>query len=810
MGRPSRKRPREPESKTWAPPLQASTPSYPFGTCPNSDLASLVVGRDGGKAKPASGDDADESTAPTAVVQGVWGRLSEADTANLPPALSVGVNVEIDEAGVAWLINTSTQGHPSSGCTTHDGSIRSVPETQECCDSTPLQRVAAEASLAPEPSRVQARHDRGGGLQAASETSSNVLFGTREACLHEQLSSVKRDFDEIPAAVFKRARSACNPAEALGRGSFLNRSAMKLANIDAIVDGKLTLPCVGSNEQGLGEEGKPAALDKGCHVEPLQPKKPHPSLPAAPPLLFADLCGGPGGFSEYLLRRRRKLGLPARGWGISLRQVGDKSYRGNNNDGDTVRFQDGLSAMKVGVNDDRDPCRISFSKDEQSGDPSWRKGDGSLLAGPSRRVEQQGEARQTKKEEEEDPCAWRLGHLKPWCRVAGPMAGTGDETPLTPTTLSGGDDRAKRTTTNVTAAAAPSLEMNIDYGPNGTGDLTDEANIQGFVEAIGTSTTGKYLDLVVADGGFGTARDTLQQERLLSPLVHAEALTALLLLREEGSFVCKLFECWTESTAALLYLLHRKFRRIAIVKPIASRPASGERYLVCTGFLPPLPSAAGCPFTDALRAKVQALEIIERRRSDPVDESTAKHPREPGSSVDSAIAVGSSREGNDDAYGNPLDVAALSIEADMKQDASFLAYLRFANNRLASLQAEACARIIGVAATKRGRAWAFRDSTSSRNANHPGGVEPWGRFAVGEAPQEPIGTAATAGGRTSRHDGTRSGGDWEVDSCGGQDRRMTDGVCSSAGAAGEDGEEADDGDAAAMQCFWRAWGLDGL
>ncbi|CBN76137.1 conserved unknown protein [Ectocarpus siliculosus] len=760
MGRPSRKRPREPESKTWAPPLQASTPSYPFGTCPNSDLASLIVGRDGGKAKPASGDDADESTAPTAVVQGVWGRLSEADIANLPPALSVGVNVEIDEAGVAWLINTSTQGHPSSGCTTHDGSIRSVPETQECCDSTPLQRVAAEASLAPEPSRVQARHDRGGGLQAASETSSNVLFGARETCLHEQLSSVKRDFDEIPAAVFKRARSACNPAEALGRGSFLNRSAMKLANIDAIVDGLLTLPCVGSNEQGLGEEGKPAALDKGCHVEPLQPKKPHPSLPAAPPLLFADLCGGPGGFSEYLLRRRRKLGLPARGWGISLRQVGDKSYRGNNNDGDTVRFQDGRSAMKVGVNDDRDPCRISFSKDEPSGDPSWRKG-------------------------------------------------TGDETPLTPSTLSGGDVRAKRTTTIVTAAAAPSLEMHIDYGPNGTGDLTDEANIQGFVEAIRTSTGEKYLDLVVADGGFGAARDALQQERLLSPLVHAEALTALLLLREEGSFVCKLFECWTESTAALLYLLHRKFRRIAIVKPIASRPASGERYLVCTGFLPPLPSAAGCPFTDALRAKVQALQIIERRRSDPVDESTAKDPREPDSSVDGAIAVGGSREGNDDADGNRLDVAALGIEADMKQDASFLAYLRFANNRLASLQAEACARIIGVASTKRGRAWAFRDSISSRNANHAGGVEPWGRFAVGEAPQEPIGTAATAGG-ISRHDGTRSGGDWEVDGCGGQDRCMTDGVCSSAGAAGEEGEEADDGDAAAMQCFWRAWGLDGL
>lgn len=50
-----------------------------------------------------------------------------------------------------------------------------------------------------------------------------------------------------------------------------------------------------------------------------------------------------------------------------------------------------------------------------------------------------------------------------------------------------------------------------------------------------------------------------------------QALTALLLLEEGGSFVCKLFEVWTEATASLVYLLHRRFRRIAIVKPITRR-----------------------------------------------------------------------------------------------------------------------------------------------------------------------------------------------------------------------------------------------
>jgi len=30
------------------------------------------------------------------------------------------------------------------------------------------------------------------------------------------------------------------------------------------------------------------------------------------------LCGGPGGFSEYLLWRRRTSNQPVRGWGITL------------------------------------------------------------------------------------------------------------------------------------------------------------------------------------------------------------------------------------------------------------------------------------------------------------------------------------------------------------------------------------------------------------------------------------------------------------------------------------------------------------
>ncbi|CAN0497617.1 unnamed protein product, partial [Scytosiphon promiscuus] len=64
--------------------------------------------------------------------------------------------------------------------------------------------------------------------------------------------------------------------------------------------------------------------------------------------------------------------------------------------------------------------------------------------------------------------------------------------------------------------------MRIDCGPKGTGDVTDEENLQGFVESILASTGRRRLGLVVADGGFGAARDDPEQERVLSVLLHAE------------------------------------------------------------------------------------------------------------------------------------------------------------------------------------------------------------------------------------------------------------------------------------------------
>lgn len=89
---------------------------------------------------------------------------------------------------------------------------------------------------------------------------------------------------------FVEARRACNPYETLGEGQsgglntlFMNRSAIKLANIDAMLDFCLST-CL------------------KCDT-----------------FVFADICGAPGGFSEYLVRRCIASGVShVQGYGMSL------------------------------------------------------------------------------------------------------------------------------------------------------------------------------------------------------------------------------------------------------------------------------------------------------------------------------------------------------------------------------------------------------------------------------------------------------------------------------------------------------------
>eukprot|EP01117_Protostelium_nocturnum_P009794 TRINITY_DN3499_c0_g1_i1.p1 TRINITY_DN3499_c0_g1~~TRINITY_DN3499_c0_g1_i1.p1 ORF type:complete len:647 (-),score=157.29 TRINITY_DN3499_c0_g1_i1:32-1972(-) len=111
----------------------------------------------------------------------------------------------------------------------------------------------------------------------------NDLFCSNEAI--QKLFTFKDKLEFIPQDLYFNVRSKANPYEKIGKHFFINRAALKMANMDAIFH--LTSPNY---------------------------------LPEGERLYFADVCAGPGGFSEYILWKKRHL---ARGFGFTLRGKDD-------------------------------------------------------------------------------------------------------------------------------------------------------------------------------------------------------------------------------------------------------------------------------------------------------------------------------------------------------------------------------------------------------------------------------------------------------------------------------------------------------
>jgi hypothetical protein len=120
-----------------------------------------------------------------------------------------------------------------------------------------------------------------------------------------RLREVKDQFATVDSTAFKRARVATNPYECLGSGPFVCRSALKLVEMDALCG--LT---------GNRTATTPSAIDSANNARTSSGGSAAGEAPAAGEgvagFTFVDLCGGPGGFSEYLCTK-------GSGWGITLK-----------------------------------------------------------------------------------------------------------------------------------------------------------------------------------------------------------------------------------------------------------------------------------------------------------------------------------------------------------------------------------------------------------------------------------------------------------------------------------------------------------
>jgi len=123
-------------------------------------------------------------------------------------------------------------------------------------------------------------------------------------------------------------------------------------------------------------------------------------------------------------------------------------------------------------------------------------------------------------------------------------------------------------------------------GYRGDGDVYRQDNLAAFREYVKENTDGLGVHFVMADGGFSVEGKENIQEILSKQLYLCQFLCAMNTLRVGGHFMCKLFDLFTPFSVGLVYLLYRSFEKICIFKPVTSRPANSERYVVCKGLLP--------------------------------------------------------------------------------------------------------------------------------------------------------------------------------------------------------------------------------
>lgn len=136
------------------------------------------------------------------------------------------------------------------------------------------------------------------GTPLAEDMSEWIKFGPKKFVIDDetmfcnpeilrQIIDSKTVFDRLDKVELRKARTRSNPYETIRTVNFLNRAAVKMANIDRACDFMFTDP-------------------KNLDPNEL--------------LYFADVCAGPGGFSEYVLSRKKWY---AKGFGFTLKNEND-------------------------------------------------------------------------------------------------------------------------------------------------------------------------------------------------------------------------------------------------------------------------------------------------------------------------------------------------------------------------------------------------------------------------------------------------------------------------------------------------------
>ena len=92
------------------------------------------------------------------------------------------------------------------------------------------------------------------------------------------------------------------------------------------------------------------------------------------------------------------------------------------------------------------------------------------------------------------------------------------------------------------------------------------------------------MDFITADGGFDYSVDFNNQEESSLHLIFSEICFAIMMQKKGGHFILKVFDTFSYSSIELIYLLTYLYEEVIVSKPMTSRPANSEKYILCNKF----------------------------------------------------------------------------------------------------------------------------------------------------------------------------------------------------------------------------------
>jgi hypothetical protein len=117
-------------------------------------------------------------------------------------------------------------------------------------------------------------------------------------------------------------------------------------------------------------------------------------------------------------------------------------------------------------------------------------------------------------------------------------------------------------------------------GQDLTGSLYGKENFENFVKNIGRNS----CEYVTADGGFDFSDDYNNQEQISMQLILAEVYMCMHIQKIGGTFVLKIYDISLNSTKMLLSILNDSYESMTFCKPLTSRTANSEKYVILNKF----------------------------------------------------------------------------------------------------------------------------------------------------------------------------------------------------------------------------------